>query len=274
MWKSRDQKMWGGIMGRNLSPVAAVFIPVLLAVAFLSHFAEAADPNCDPSLPKIIDRPYGYRERGDRCEGVYVMGVSSTTLVASFTETYEGYNLETDDVLRIEWDKFADHAIRLSAHSLRRRLHYRMDTIKASGIAAYNWPTDILRGLGIRKNDLGIVASMRHAVGGVTRDVYLPLRIGRRPNLGRSGNYTLLLVPGVEIKEVFLSLAQLGRDGKTQIFIKHRVRLGYGYYPAERSIEIPIHGLKTPGIYYLEIGELFPDGGTTSQEIWFHHAAK
>jgi hypothetical protein len=47
------------------------------------------------------------------------------------------------------------------------------------------------------------------------------------------------MLPGVELKEVYISLGPIGADGK----------LGNSYYPAERSLKILVSGLQNAGIY-------------------------
>src|SRR5215204_7591254 len=64
----------------------------------------AAQVICDPALPGIKEGALGYRDRGDRCEGLYINPVSNTTLfVASFTEQFENFD-NTANTLLIEWD--------------------------------------------------------------------------------------------------------------------------------------------------------------------------
>src|SRR5262245_10915880 len=52
---------------------------LLVAAVFLSASARA-DTVCDPELLHKSDSPNAYRERGDRCEGVYANPVGALTL--------------------------------------------------------------------------------------------------------------------------------------------------------------------------------------------------
>jgi hypothetical protein len=63
----------------------------------------------------------------------------------------------------------------------------------------------------------------------------------------------------------------VGTDGLHSFLISDRP-LGKGYYPAERGILIEIPHLKTPGVYYLEIGATSRYGGPITQRMWFYHA--
>ncbi len=102
----------------------------LLSLACLGP-AHAAAADCDPSLTQV-KTAFGYRDRGDRCEGVYIKEVSSTALtVASFTEVFEPYDLQSSEPLHLAWDRPPGNAsVRLRAQSLRRRLYYRMDAVQ------------------------------------------------------------------------------------------------------------------------------------------------
>src|SRR3990170_6662345 len=82
--------------------------------------------SCDPALPGIKEGKLGYRDRGDRCEGLYINPVSNTTLfLASFTEQFENYDNSGNTIL-IEWDKPpTNKEIILRAQGIKPRLYYR-----------------------------------------------------------------------------------------------------------------------------------------------------
>lgn len=248
----------------------ALLFPLVLLVPDL---VSGKETYCDPSLSQVTDNPYGYRMRGDRCEGIYIKEVSNTILlIASLTKSFENYDLNSAKALLVESKKApGDGGFRLRAQGLKRRLYYRMDTVVSPGSTTYTWPSDILAALSLQKKDIGVVGLTRYTVGGVERDIYLPLRIRQQGSQTQSGDYNLVVLPGVELTEVFLSLAPVGTDGRPHAFVREGEALGYGYYAAERVVEIPITGLKEPGIYYLEIGATLRGGGTTTVELWFFH---
>jgi hypothetical protein len=231
----------------------------------------ASPVDCDPTLTQV-DTPLGYRDRGDRCEGVYIKEVSSTALtIASFTEVFEPYDLKSSEPLHVDWDRTPGKAsVRLRAQSLRRRLYYRMDAVLPPEKTSFNWSPSLLASLNIPSVDLGLVALSKYSWGKLERDVYLPLRVRQSAKPSKTGSYKLVAVPGVELNEVFLTLATLGADGQPKTFLKEGEKLGYGYYPAERSLEIPIAGLKNAGVYYVQIGATLRGGGTSTIELWFY----
>jgi hypothetical protein len=242
-------------------------IASLLSVCLGS--AVAAD--CDPSLPQV-NTPLGYRDRGDRCEGVYIKEVSSTALtVGSFTEVFEQYDLKSSEPLHVEWDRPPGTSnVHLRAQSLRRRLYYRMDAVEPPEKIPFNWPLNLLASLNIPNADLGIVGLTKYSWGKLERDVYLPLRVSQAGKPSKTGTYKLVVVPGVELTEVFVTLAAAGADGQPKSFLKNSEKLGYGYYPAERGLDIPIAQLNSPGFYYVQLGATLRGGGTSTIELWFY----
>lgn len=223
------------------------------------------------SPPPTAGNPYAYRQRGDRCEGIYIQEVSGAPLViASWTESFPDYDLHSKQPLMIEWQGLRGTGdVRLRAQGLRRRLYYRMDTLRPSGSKSFAWPSDLLSALNIAKGDVGIVGMTRGLVGQAEREIYLPLRIGQGGKATRTGNYQLVLLPGADLKEVFISLTAL--NGSKRSLLKDGEPVGYGYYPAERPIEIPISGAQARGLYHLEIGATLKSGGAAAAELWFYH---
>jgi hypothetical protein len=269
--------------------VQAVFCPctpkrvrIYLAASFLivtvwlitstMSVAFAKNDDCDPSLEQPNENPYGYRQRGDRCEGQYIKQVASTTLlVASFTEAFGDYDHSANKDLVVEWNALGNRQIRLRAHGLKRRLYYRMDTVRSSESQTFNWPVGLLAALAIPRQDIGVVGWTRYSVGEIEKEVYLPLRISQKKDKNRLGSYTVVLLPGAELSEVYVSLATVGKDGHPETFLRDGIALGNNYYPADRPIDIPISDLKAPGLYYLEIGATLKTGGSATVEFWFHH---
>jgi hypothetical protein len=224
----------------------------------------SAQVHCDSSLILNTDNPLGYNNRGDRCEGIYIKEVGSTTLsIVSLTGFFEQYNIKSGKPIHIEWDKPPDDSIvHIRVQGIKRRLYYRMDTFQLSGTKSYTWSSDILASLNIHKEDIGIVGISRYFVGQTLHNVYLPLCIRQEESKLHIGSYKLILLPGVELTEVYISLAPTGSDGMPKEFIKDEEKLGYGYYPAERGIVISISGLQEVGTYYMEIGAILKAGGT------------
>ncbi|MGD9009393.1 MAG: hypothetical protein PVG41_15820 [Desulfobacteraceae bacterium] len=254
----------------SLSP--AFLLCILYLASWLPDQAPAQEDHCDPYLKQIEDNPLGYRVRGDRCEGIYIKEVGSTALlIASLTNFFDDFDFTTDKELLIKWELAGSRRVYLRAHSLKRRLYYRMDTVRPSGTTNYKWPTNVLAALNIRRKDIGVIGWCWHTIKGEQQRVYLPLRLERQSKPRGSNTYQIVLLPGRELEEVFVSLAQLGADGHPDLFLVDGKPLGYGYYPAGRGITIPIGNLQKAGVYYLELGAVLRGGGTDTVELFFYY---
>ena len=256
----------------------SINITSLLVIIFLSGIGNhvLAQSRCDPSLPQIADNPLSYHDLGDRCEGIYIERVGGTTLrLVSLMEFFDTYDPASGKALHIRWNKPPGNAIvRLRAQSMKRKLYYRMDTYCVHDSTAFSWPTNVLASLKILKNDIGIAASTSYQLGKNEHDVYLPVRISQKSNDTAKSNYHVLLMPGEELKEVYISISKIGNDGQTEKVIKNGVRLGYGYYPADRAIDIPLEGLKETGTYSMHVGATLKNSGSASIDFWFYNPKK
>jgi hypothetical protein len=247
------------------------FAPVCPAAA--AQGGTSQDP-CDPNLHQISDNPLGYKLRGDRCEGIYIQPVSSSSLLlASFTSLFENFDANGVERLSVNWLSPAKTPVRLRAYGLREKLYYQMDTVIPSDKTAYLWPATVLNSLHLSKQDVGVVGFTNFPVGGQDRTVYLPLRISDKSQKTAPG-YQIVVIPGEELKEVFLSLAKIEADGQPHTFSISDRPLHLGYYPAERGIFIDIPDPGQPGIYYVEIGATSKYGNPLSKQIWFYHGVQ
>jgi len=254
--------------GEAVTDRSLCFSVLLLAAQVLP--VRAANP-CDPGLIQDKSNPYGYRLRGDRCEGIYIQEVSGAPLtIASWTEAFEDYNLSSGAALVVEWETPSGKSVHLRAQSMRRRLYFRMDA--SPGSASFSWQTDLLAAINIPRAELGVIGSYQGSVSGAEREILLPLRIGQKEKPKSVGTYRLVVMPGVEFKEMFLTIA--AADGKSGVPLKNGEPLRYGYYPAERPVEIPVSGLPKPGIYHLQIGATLAAGGAATADLWFYHSGK
>ncbi len=250
---------------------------VLLAVAALVGGVPApAQPRCDPQLTPRSSDPLRYMLRDNRCEGRYLAEVSSSTVtVVSLTSAFEDFDPVATPELVVSWTPAAPGAVLVRAVALKPREYYRMDGVRADG-STFRWPTGVLASLRLARRDLGVVAWTPLAVGDERRDVFLPARVAARavPTPGRS--YRVVLWPGRELTEVYLSLAAVGADGRVREWLFEGRALKHGFYPAERGIatELPVSDFKRAGVYYLEVGAAPRQGPPITSQIWLFHAGE
>ena len=250
---------------------SSVLTACLLGLLLLPKPTSSQENHCDPQLPQAGDDPYGYRLRGDRCEGVYVNEVFATVRVVSLTASFDEFDPATDRSLTVGWTAPGNESVHLRAYSLRHRLYYQMDSLRPAGRTSYAWATDLLGALNLRRKDLGVMAWTTQRVGNAKRDLLLPLSVRRGGAVNRSSGYQLVLLPSVELASVFISLAPLKEGESLGPFIIQDRSLGRSFYAANRGVRVDIPALPSPGIYYLEIGATLRGGGSASTQVWFYH---
>ena len=248
---------------------------LVVGVVLPASAAVLAQMHCDPSLAPSTNHPYRYIQRGDRCEGVYIQAVGGTTLVLlSFTASLGEIDIESGRPLLLEWSAPpGDRDVQLRAQSMQRRLFYRMDTSVRAGGTPYRWPTDGLAAVKLARADLGLVGFTRMTIGGVEQEVLLPLSASQ--SAGRRAApavYTLLLRPAVALSELFISVEPLVPNGRAAHGVAPGRELGYGLYPADALIEVPIDAPRGRGLYAVQIGARLRSGGSTTLQFVFHQA--
>jgi hypothetical protein len=267
-----DRRFLRSARSRQANFVARALGLTLLASALLAPVSTAQSP-CDPTLPQPA-APQGYRVRGDRCEGIYIQALAGTTLrLASLTRSFSDFDPTTDHQLRLAWTPLGGAQTHVRASALKHGLYYRMDAVRPAGAASYDWPTDMLKEFQLSKMQLGVLAWTPHLFGTQEQDVYLPLRVGPQGN--EAAHYVLVIVPGVDLDELFITITALGEDGSPRAFLKQHVPLNFGYYPAEQPVRIPIPVSEAgpAAFYFVRLGAQLTGGGTATTELWFAHAA-
>jgi hypothetical protein len=220
-------------------------------------------------LIKLASPVNGYQPRGDRCEGVYARQVAGTTLfLASFTETFEKYDLKSDAPLLVRWPMRPDSGIQLRAETVRAGRYYRMDTRAAPKDSLFTWPSRILSSERLGRGDLGVLGWTRLTIGGQRRVVYLPLAVTQLTAPRRCNPLELVLSTETRLSEVMISLAQIDSTGAELRTIKQNEPLGRGFYPAGSPIVVTLKraDLALPGLYSLKIAAtLSPRGDYANQ---------
>lgn len=263
---------------RRFSSIIAFLLMLGFFAWATSGLVSAKENGCDANLIAPPEDPLGYQEREDRCEGRFLRSVASPVLLLfSLIESVEKYDPGSEQPLTLEWRFPQGQRLNLRAHGLQAaspRLFYRMDATRTSETASFRWSSEILHALNITASDLGVVAWVAYPMNGVEREIYLPLRLGQQQTPGASDRYEVVLWPGQELTEVYVSLATVDSQGAPVEFLWDGKALAYGYYPPERGIAFDIlkTELQRPGVYYLEIGAILRGGGVFTLEQRFYHA--
>ena len=267
-------------MRRAFNPPGAGLLCAVACFAVLvanleSRQQSAPESPCDTKLIPAQGDPLAYGRRGERCEGLYVLQVagSADLSLVAFTEANGGRQQDMDDQLQVQWASIPGGVpVHVRALSLRRPVYYRMDAVRAADSGHYAWPSaDVVARLNLKREELGMVGWVEQTIGDRTCHVYVPLRIGR-PSGPVSGHYVASVVPGVELAELFVTLAPIDADGRERSYLRRDEPLAYGFYPAERAIPVKVSGLPGPGLYRLRLGALLRRGGSSTSSFAFYHA--
>jgi len=253
---------WGGVLFLSLCVVARA-----------AGQAASGNSACDETLIRLAPPGNGYRALGDRCEGVYAKQVGGTTLfLASFTESFENYDLKSQDSLTVSWSAPTDSALQIRAETVRRGRYYRMDTRRPARDTVYRWSNRVLSAEQIARPELGVLGWLRLPIGGTARQVHVPLRVKQKGTVKGCASYEVEIAPGERLKEVYISLAPVGSDGTPGAFIRQDQPLGYGFYPAEAPIKFTIDRTQLPraGIYYLKVSARLDSGGSATKEYYLY----
>jgi hypothetical protein len=248
----------------------AVILSLLLS-AFLSGRADAEAP-CDPSLVHNTgngaDNAVRYRQRGDRCEGIYAQQVGTVSLeIRSFVESFGPLDLNKGTLLTWQAPPGSSGAVHVRAFSLKPTDYYRMDTSVPADRSSYLWPGDVLDGLRLTADDLGVIAWMElPGPSGRNREVYLPLQGKSAPD-----GYQVTLFPSASLKEVRVTVSRLDDSGNVTEKLRHDEELRYGYYPSSQPTTFPLGKLGAAGFYQVEIKALDKRGLSAEQHFDFYH---
>jgi hypothetical protein len=145
-----------------------------------------------------------------------------------------------------------------------------MDTEVPAGNNAYRWPTDVISSLDLTRNEIGVIGWMGYDLAGKQIQLFLPVNVARRTPPPKRTSYELIIMAGVELKEMYLSLAQISApSGLTYLY--QGKPLGYHYYPPDRPIKIELANPPSPGVYFLNIGASLRRGGSAAEAIFFYY---
>jgi len=265
------------------------WVGVLLVTAWSTTGVTEATPRpdyCHPHLSKLATGPPHLRYRlrpeskPDRCEGLYEqpLAAGSAVRIVSFTRRLAEFDPERLSTLVLEWPPLPASGslgeateVFIRAQGQKPRVYYRMDTIRPSREMGFHWPTSVMRGSGIARDDIGVVAFTPVTINGRARDVYLPLSVGRSPWLDAGPGYTVGLVPATELDEVFVSVT----DVETGNEVHRQAPLGLRYYPAEHAfpVRIPLRALPRAGLYEFKLTVKQKNRGAGHTDFLFFHTA-
>lgn len=235
----------------------------LIALPWLLHQPALAQQKCDPNLKVRAGDPLGYRERGDRCEGMFVEEVSGTIRVASFHFPRGDFQPRAGTSVRLGWSLPPVSQVQVQAVSLRPRTYFRMDAVLPGSATSYLWPTDFAETVRLKGADIGLLSWTELPIGGRTRRVYSPVSVK-----DRSGGTELVVVPEAQLEELYYSLVKIDDQGRAEASVVSNRSLRLGVYPSGQPVTIRLPALEPKRIYRLEIAALLKNGGASTRDVY------
>ena len=253
----------------------------LVLVALICSTTLAAEPEsrqasgpCDPKLIPSSGDPLAYGRRGERCEGLYVLEVagSANLSLVAFTELGRAPAMTPEQGLQVAWAGTPGKLpVHLRAISLRHATYYRMDVVRPEGSDRFEWPAaDVVARLNLSHAEIGILGWVEQTVGTRPNHVYVPVRFNNALEPAK-GLYVARVVPGVELSQLFITLATIGPDGRDEQYLKRDEPLNLGFYPAARPISVKLPELPAPGLYRVTLGGVLRSGGSATGTFVFYH---
>jgi hypothetical protein len=115
---------------------------------------------CDAQITNNSDDVFGYRFRGNRCEGRYQQPTAAPPpdlTIVSFACPSPGFTLGSSKPMLV-WSSANDSPVSIRIETLPQiRLRYRLDAVDADGNSRFTWDSDTWRALSIDPSELGIV---------------------------------------------------------------------------------------------------------------------
>ncbi|WP_375771397.1 hypothetical protein NR798_10990 [Archangium gephyra] len=244
-----------------------------LALFLLPPSSSAQTNNCDKSLETDTNNSFAYRQRGDRCEGLFTKTKSISSLTPrSLTTTVEDYR-QTETVF-LRWPSIPATTVHLRASRLKSRIYYRMDTHQPGQNSFYKWDTEIIRSE-VPLTEFGVFAFFNKPAGEDEElMVLVPVSLAATNKASdKVDQYVVGLLPDTSIAEVYISLGTVNADNKISTVLSNQ-KLDVDPAPPDQplSISIPVSWLPTPAIYWVKLSAISKLKKPLSAEFYFLHA--
>jgi hypothetical protein len=252
---------------------AALFLVALLGILSAAQSSRAQSGPCDPGIVRLSGSgSLAYKDLGARCEGTFAnpSGGAADLQLVSLTKSFPLMNFDGTSPLSLIWFPPFPADVRLRAVSTRYKFYYQMDAHPGTA-NKFTWPTDRLAASGLLRPEVGVLAWFPHAIAGKTLDLFLPVVVkakGSPPP--RSSSIEVVVVPTVQLKEVFRSVTHYTDEGVKQTVALSNSPLQYGSYPAHEPVRLSLDLGTTDGLYRFDVTATIADGGTLQRSYWIY----
>ena len=257
---------------------------IITVLITLCIFFQTQAQFCDPELQAQNGDPNAYQERDpngeiNRCEGIYLQDVASSAItLTSFTTTYEDFSGGYPDTVFLTWimpDEYLAKPIdkvHIRADSQVFKLYYRLDTVQPLDTNSFEWNTKVIKNLQLTNDEIGVSAWMSaEMIGGVARDIYLPLSVLMSEDNHLNSTYSIVVMPSSELTAVKYRIypTSNGYVSDSESLVEETIT--GDYFPSGKKIAFNFNLDLEESIYYLEIEVTRKNSKKSHLEIWFYH---
>ncbi len=148
------------------------------AVMMLCMFQTAYADVCDSKI-RSDSSEYGYRKRGNRCEGLYISNISAGSLeVVGLTHGKFDFRLDKNEIIEVSSPDVRREAVHIRSVGVLLTQYYRMDgEIPPRG--KLTWPVkDVLYPRKLSADDIGIFGYFERG----REKIYVPVSAAVKPD--------------------------------------------------------------------------------------------
>jgi hypothetical protein len=243
-----------------LTLVQTIPLPVKPAVKPLG-----GEQHCDPNIPRDFGNELGYRERGDRCEGLYRTRVASNAFIPIAFDAIQ-QQIDPPKVANVSLGP-SPEPLWLTAVSASPLTPYRMDVRLAPQQRSFAWSTALLQHAGLSGAKVGLYATLDRRLLGKTRQALVAVRcradIPGEPGKPHAGSprRQIRLRLGLDLSRAWWTLSRVGAEADQRSTVAS-ARIEGGLLAAERIVNIDLD-LSPGGCFLLELGGLLEVGSVT-----------
>jgi hypothetical protein len=229
-------------MWKNSAAIGPIMWITVLAWLFFSSVLHAQTQQCD-SLRPLQGSQSQYKDRGNRCEGLYIADIGALNIeFLSLTTGEISYSLAPGEKLLVSVPN-ATGPVHVRAVAKPPKTYYRMDASLAPG-TTLEWPVDeVLLPENIGSNRIGIFAFRSDS----NQRIFIPVRIlpkSIHQNLSSKVGVTLAVRPSFDADSIkwrwsISSQGICSRFGSWQDATVTKVDAG-------QSVDVFLRGLKGP----------------------------
>jgi hypothetical protein len=244
-------------------------------------FTSNASPGmlCDDQISIPKDHPFAYKNRGDRCEGIYIKKISGYGgSIVSFLKIGKKVKSKNNNNVYLYWDIpkepsiFKDKIVYIEAKSINQRIPYRMDT-QISSNNYYEWKTDIIEYYKLDFTEICIKAIMRNNDEKKIKKIIIPLELCDDSKVRNfKDKYEIKILSDKTISKALLSIVKTNSNGELLNVAYNNLKVISSEKPYRALYPINFRLNTNSGFYFFNIGLEYESGDFDSIDGYFYHS--